>query len=73
MDRLSENTLHRIEQNDDALSELRIGGSLSKGEFHSSNSDDFSRLGAAIGNNTHLTELIVDLHGNTLSVEDRGF
>ena len=73
MDRLSENTLHRIEQNDDALSELRIGGSLSKGEFHSSNSDDFSRLGAAIGNNTHLTELIVDLHRNSLAVEDRGF
>ena len=58
--------LRRIEQNDAALSSLMIGG---LGWF----GDDYSRLGAAIGNNTHLTKLIVDLNENTLSVADREF
>ena len=81
MDSRALTTLRRVEQNDDTLSSLligssqslRIGSSLSEGVFHSSDSDDYLRLGAAIGNNTHLETLTVDLHGSSLSVEDRGF
>ena len=64
MDKRSEHTLRKIEQNDAALTELWIGSHfVSKkfdGAFNSSSSEDFSRLGAATGNNTHLTELYVD-------------
>ena len=64
MDRLSENTLRKIEQNDDALKKLWIGRNCVRkkfdGAFNSSESQDFSRLGAAIGNNTHLTSLVID-------------
>lgn len=45
MDRRSQNTLGRVEQNDAALSKLRIGGPQSDGVFYSSNGDDYSRLG----------------------------
>ena len=61
MDKRSKKTLRKIEQNDGALKILLIGRSFVSekydGAFNSSNSEDFSRLGAAIGNNNHLTAL----------------
>ena len=72
MDSRALNTLRRVEQNDDTLFKLQIGD-VSADNFNSSDGDDYSRLGAAIGDNTHLTTLTVDLNENTLSVEDRVF
>ena len=58
----SQDTLSLIEQNDYDLTELCIGYSgTDDGEFQSSAASDYSRLGAAIGNNNHLTKLIVAL------------
>ena len=58
MDSTSQKMLRRIEQNDAQLTDLSIG---SFGWFTSSDASDYSRLGAAIGNNTHLRKLNVDL------------
>jgi len=60
MDSNSQKTLRRIEQNDDQLTTLRIGYSNLDGRFKSSDASDYSRLGAAIGNNTHLKTLVVN-------------
>ena len=64
----NEETLRRVEQNDDTLTSLRLGGA----------SDvvygiDFARLGAGIANNHQLRQLsaIIPLMG--LSITDRGF
>ena len=78
MDKHSENTLRKIEQNDDALTELLIGRSYVRnnynGAFNSSSSEDYSRLGAAIGNNTHLSELsVADFDDRVLTVTNRRF
>ena len=73
MDRLILNTLRRIEQNDATLEQFRIGGGRSGFTFHANVGDDYSRLGTAIGNNTHITNLVIDLDENALSVEDSGF
>ena len=55
MDSHSQNTLDRVGQNDRTLTHLQLGD---KGiEFDSGLSSDFSQLGAAVGQNTHLTEL----------------
>ena len=59
MNNNSKKTLRRIEQNDDELTLLCIGDPDFDGGFISSDTSDYSRLGAAIGNNTHLTKLIV--------------
>ena len=63
MDRRSENTLHKIERNNATWTKLWIGRiyvhNNSVGAFNSSSSEEFSRLGAAIGDNTHLSTLIV--------------
>ena len=80
MDSHSQETLRRIEQNDTTLSILQIGykydphwsnsddrrGNYSNrdGTFNSRNSDDFSRLGASIKENTHLTDLYILLNGD---------
>ena len=53
----SQETLRRIEQNYAGLSLLWINP---RG-FQSNDASDYSRLGAAIGNNTHLTKLNVEL------------
>ena len=69
MNNNSEETLRRVEQNDGDLTELYIGELLLgfsdvDGEFQSSDASDYSRLGTAIGNNTHLTKLRVYLGAN---------
>ena len=61
----SQKTLRRIEQDDtefdDQLTTLRIGSPDFDGGFKSSDASDYSRLGVAIRNNTHLTKLTVAL------------
>ena len=66
MDRYSEITLDRVVQNDRSCTELWIGSydpceGIMNGSFTSSDSNDFSVLGTAIGNNTHLTCLHIEL------------
>ena len=66
-------------QNDPSLTnDLRLAGNASSGvydgDFYSENNDDYSTLGAAIANNTHLTKLMVILSdGLPLGVTNRGF
>ena len=57
----SQETLRRIEQNDAQFTELQIGYPYLDGGFKSRDASDYLRLGAAIGNNTHLKELVVAL------------
>ena len=57
----SQETLLRIEQNDDQFTTLGLSGALLGGRFTSSDACGYSRLGAAIGNNTHLTKLWMNL------------
>ena len=78
MDKRSEKTLRKIEQNDDALTNVLIGSYFvsnnNDGAFNSSDSEDYSRLGAAIGNNTHLTLLVVaDFDESALTVTNSEF
>ena len=54
----SQDTLRRIEQNDAQFMDLQIGNYHYLGWFKSSDSSDYSRLGTAIGNNTHITKLV---------------
>ena len=60
MDSRSQETLRRVEENDDTLVALRIGNDYRIG-FNSTDGYDFSRLGTCIGENTHLTTLAVVL------------
>ena len=53
-------TLRNVEENDAELTKLRIGIDYNIG-FNSTDGDDYSRLGAAIAENTHLTSLVVVL------------
>ena len=53
----SQETLRRIERNDVSCQGLTIGYSGFEGGFKSSDASDYSRLGAAIGDNTYLEEL----------------
>ena len=75
MDSRSQETLRRIEQNDDQLTTLWMGNSNYGGGFRSSDASDYSRLGAAIGNNTHLTNLQVFLvvDGSALDIANTEF
>ena len=57
----SQETLRRTEQNDAQFTDLQLGHSNYLGWFKSSDAGDYSTLGAAIGNNTRLEELIVTL------------
>ena len=57
----SQDTLRRIEQNDDRLKRLWIGNTEYHWGFVSSNASDYTRLGTAIGKNTHLSSLTVAL------------
>ena len=60
MDRISQETLRRVGENDETLTELSIRDYGDGGIFNSTaNGDDYSRLGTFIGENTHLTTLNV--------------
>ena len=63
MESYSEETLRRVRQNDATLTQLVICYSGEDGGF-SSDDGDYSQLGAAIAQNTHLTELQVELHND---------
>ena len=73
----SQETLRRVTQNDPSLVELTLVGDSNiygDDEFYSDNSDDYSTLGAAIANNTHLENLIAVLsYDLPLGVANRGF
>ena len=59
MDSHSQETLRRVQENDDTLESLWIGidyNGDSNGGFNSSSGSDFSTLGTCIGENTHLTK-----------------
>ena len=77
MNNISQETLRRVTQNDPSLTELSLVDNNnydSDGKFVSDNSDDYSTLGAAIANNTHLEMLIVTLSdGLPLGVANIGF
>ena len=62
MNSISQETLRRVEQNDAQFTDLWINPT--GGAFRSSDACDYSRLGVAIGNNTHLTKLRVYLRAN---------
>ena len=64
----NEETLRRVEQNDDELTNLRIGGCS-----HVINGIDFARLGGGIANNHQLRKLFAIVPFMGLSVTDRGF
>ena len=59
MNRVSQETLRRVEENDETMTELYIGDYGGVGELNSANGDDYSRLGTFIGENTHLRTLTV--------------
>ena len=64
MDNRSQETLRRVQQNDDTLTELYIGNfspTYDEQPFNSNDGRDYSRLGACIGENTRLTKLVVVL------------
>ena len=75
----SQETLRRVTQNDPSLTELSLVGYNtnfydSDGKFYSDNRGDYSALGAAIANNTHLEKLEVILSDDLpLPVLNRGF
>ena len=78
MDSHSQETLRRVQQNDDTLNTLQLcqGTSMfdGAGRFNSNDGSDYSKLGAAIGENTHLTTLDVNLSdGIMLDVIHTGF
>ena len=60
----SQETLRRVAQDDPSLTELILSDNTiydSDGKFYSYSSDDYSTLGSAIANNTHLENLAVTL------------
>ena len=65
MDEQSQETLHMVEQNDASLTRLFLNPTnrlqQTYHNFNSSDGRDYSRLGAAIGANTHITTLVVTL------------
>jgi len=78
MDSRSKDTLLAIEQNSNKVTCLKVGvHHLESGEglFHSEESNEYDKLGTAIGNNTHLTNLeITNLYNNvTLDTTNKRF
>ena len=78
MDNNSRETLCRVTQNDPLLTKTSLADNNNAfafdGQFYSGNSDDYSTLGAAIANNTHMEKLSVTLSNRLpLGVADRGF
>lgn len=68
MDSDCRKALQMLEENDPVLTELRVVDwkgmpskpSIHTGQFNSTNSNDYARLGEAIAMNTHLTKLHVN-------------
>ena len=58
MNNNSQAILHGVEENDTSRTKITLGDA-SIWHFRSSDRDDYKRLGVAIGNNIHLTELRV--------------
>ena len=78
MNNSSQETLRTVMQNIPWLIGLTLiddnDGDGDGGEFYSDNSDDYSTLGTAIANNTHLDRLAVVLTNSLpLGVSNRGF
>ena len=76
MDSISQETLRRVESNDDTLTTLKIKNCNfdRNGRFNSSDGRDFSTLDSSIGENTRMTKLVVVLNDDiALDVTDRGF
>ena len=78
MDNNSQEILRRVNQNDPSVTELTLldndNYGVTDGEFYSNNSDDYSTLGAAISNNTHLVRLAIILSDDLpLGVANREF
>jgi len=77
MDKSSETALLAVEQNSNELTSLNLGVGYmdEKRVFKSSDSDDYNRLGTAVGTNTHLTSLkIHNLYNNiTLNTANKQF
>ena len=70
--------LRRVTLNHPCWADLTLVGSnnygVAYGDFYSDNSDDYSTLGAAIANNTHLFSLTINLSNRIpLGVTNRGF
>lgn len=76
MDSISQETLRRVESNDDTLTMLKIKNCNfdRNGRFNSSDGRDFSTLGSSIGENTHLTTLVITPNDkNLFDVTNRRF
>ena len=78
MENNSQEILRRVNQNDPSLTTLTLldtnNYGVTDGDFYSDNSDDYSTLGVAIANNTHLVILMVILSdGLPLGVANREF
>ena len=76
MDSISQETLRRVESNDNTLTTLKIKNCNfdRNGRFNSSDGRDFSTLGSSIGENTHLTTLVITPNDeNLFDVTNRGF
>lgn len=68
MDEISQETLRRVENNDDELTKLSISSivgtvSNSRNMFWSDNNNDYSRLGSSIAENTNIKHLDISLNG----------
>ena len=73
-------TMHRIKENDAELKGSTIGDCNVIGGFAAHDVDDLSRLGAAIGENTHLSSLAISNrehhnreYGFPLQLSNKGF
>ena len=79
MDNHSQEILRRVTQNDPSLTTLSLSDIShyygDDGQFYSDNSDDYSALGVAIANNTHVASLsvILSIRRLQLTVSEREF
>jgi len=69
---LSKDTLLAVEQNSVKLRHLDVGtysSSYGNGLFNSTDSEDYDRLGTAIGNNSSLRQLRIDNLSNNITLK----
>ena len=69
MNTCSEETLWGITQNDSTMTDLTIADAEEEGEFNSTKSTDFARLGVAIGKSKHLEGLTLFLGDNDTALD----